>query len=160
MGQEAGVSGRHPKPGRLQHPQSSLGPQDRAPPRETTPTTGVHTSGCITPGAPGISESTVWDGARESVSEFSGLHGHRWSQATLRTTDLNYFFTAWFVLKTVPRCTTLVSLKHPSLSLSLGPLISQPPSEKTTAVTLSASTRIAPRTGSSVPHLCPIFYSS
>lgn len=48
MGQEAGVSGRHPKPGRLQHPRSSLGPQDRAPPRETTPTTGVHTSGCTT----------------------------------------------------------------------------------------------------------------
>lgn len=42
MGQEAGVSGR------LQRPQSSLRPQDRAPPRKTTPTTGVHTSALIT----------------------------------------------------------------------------------------------------------------
>lgn len=148
MGQEAGVSGRHPKPGRPQHPGSSLRPQDRAPPRKTTPTTGVHTSACITvtyktmegrPGAPGISESTVWDGpgnlcpSSQVYTDTAGPRPHR-------TTDLNYLSTAWFVLKTVPRCTTPVSLKHPSLSLPLGPPISQPPSEKTTAVTLSAST--------------------
>lgn len=48
MGQEAGVSGRHPKPGRPQHPGSSLRPQDRAPPRKTTATTGVYTSACVT----------------------------------------------------------------------------------------------------------------
>lgn len=148
-GPEAGVSGRHPNlggcsilsrpyaprtgphPGRqLLQQVCTLQPASQAPTRLWEGR----------PGAPGISESTVWDGARESVSEFSGLHGHRWSQTTLRTTDLNYLSTAWFVLKTVPRCTTLVSLKHPSLSLSLGPPISQPPSEKTTAVTLLAST--------------------
>lgn len=51
-GNEEGPRGRGlreaPKPGRLQHPQSSLRPQDRAPPRKTTATTGVHTSACIT----------------------------------------------------------------------------------------------------------------